>query len=385
MNARGFGLRPNARLALVLLLALCLLLPAAAPAAAATPVAANGATSDSPANIQLVAVQMRWNMADFASEERLAARVEGLMDRVDKRLDPRYPALVVFPEDVGILTAFLDRERLLQGVNTMQGAVEKMVKAHFLSVLWNRLRYRVGWVRGVFLTRHQDMANAYLQVFSEAARRHHVYLVAGSAPLPDYPLPADGTLPKHLRPASGQVHNVSYLFGPDGRIFGRQKKVNLIDIEGAGGLDLVPGRAEDLQVVDTPLGRVGIAICLDAFKEPVLKRLQSLGAQILVQPSANPAPWSREQQDDWLRGSWRAVAEEGRFAYAVNPMMTGQVLNLSFFGQSSIVFGPGGWGVGAPLGYQATGPARGFAAVAKGADTEEILVVKAPHPGAGKH
>lgn len=358
---------------------------------AAVPVEATDANGDIPGEdyIQLVAVQMRWDAGDYITTERLAARVDGLMQEAAARLDPRYPALVVFPEDIGILTAFNGRGELLEGVDTLQHAVERMVRANLPSVLWNRLRYGVGWVRSVFISRQETMGTTYLQVFSEAARRYGVYLVAGSAPLPDYRLPADGSLPRDFVPLDGNVYNTSYFFGPDGRIIGRQKKVNLIEIEGPAGLDITPAPLETLEVFDTPLGRVGIAICLDAFKDEVLDSLQAQGADILVQPSANPEPWTPAQQADWLQSAWKATAEERRFAYAVNPMMTGQVFNLGFFGQSSIVAREDGAamaGGGGPngkhpeSGYSSVGTRPGFLAVAGSDDKEEILVVKVLKP-----
>ncbi|MBX6378972.1 MAG: hypothetical protein IRY95_10575, partial [Clostridia bacterium] len=141
-----------------------------------------------------------------------------------------------------------------------------------------------------------------------------------------------------------------------------------------------------------PLGRVGIAVCLDAFQEDVLAALQHQGAQILVQPSANPAPWSPEQQVDWLNGAWRAVAGTGRFTYGVNPMMVGPLYELTFAGQSAIVgrsdsetgggsaVPPGGSGPAQEVAYHAVGPRPGFLAVAASPSDEEVLVVRVPHP-----
>lgn len=361
--------------------------PHGAGAAAARP-------GPAPEFIQLAAVQMRWRLEDYTTPERFAARVDGLMRQVSERLDPRYPALVAFPEDVGILTALAGEGEALNGAGTLEAAVERMVRRHLPAVLWNRARHRASWPRAVFLTRREVMARTYFETFSAAARKYGVHLVAGSIPLPDEDLPADGSPPRGRGPRGGAVHNVSYLFGPDGRILGRQKKVHLIDLEGPAGLDLVPGRAEEIRVFDTPLGRVGIAVCLDAFQADVLNRLQEQGAEILVQPSANPAEWTPAQQADWLNGSWKAVAADGRFEYAVNPMMAGQVLNLGFFGQSSIIAREGdaaprreSRGSSMPngpgpvvAGYTDTGPRPGFLAVADTADRDAVLVVKVPRP-----
>ncbi len=341
---------------------------------------------------------MRWRVEDYATAEAFARRVEGLMRQAAARLDKRYPALVVFPEDVGILTALVGEAEALDEAETLQTVVERVVRRHLPEVMWQRARHQVSWPRAVFLARGETMARTYLETFSAVARKYGVYVVAGSIPLPEYDFPADGSMPRAYRARSAAVYNTSFLFGPDGGIIGWQRKVHLIDLEGPAGLDLTAAPAEALRVFDTAVGRVGIAICLDAFKDDVLRRLEEQGAQILVQPSANPAEWTREQQLDWLNGSWRAVAAERRFAYAVNPMMAGRVLNLGFFGQSAIVArdgeaalryekagrSPGRIGVltrvAVSAGYADTGARPGFLAVADTADREEVLVVQVAHP-----
>lgn len=356
------------------------------------------AAGQAPGAVQLVAVQMRWRVEDYATAEAFARRVDAIMREAAARLDRRYPALVVFPEDVGILTALVGEADAVSGAETLQEAVARVVRRHLPDVLWQRARHGVSWPRAVFLARADTMARTYLETFSAAARRYGVYVVAGSIPLPDFALPPDGSLPRSFRSRGGGVFNTSFLFGPDGRIVGRQRKVHLIDLEGPEGLDIAPAPAESLAVFDTAAGRVGIAICLDAFKPDVLQRLAAQGAQILVQPSANPAAWTREQQLDWLNGSWRATVVEGRFAYAVNPMMVGDVLNLGFAGQSAIIArqgaaslyrdgagrSPGRIGVlartDADLGYADAGPRQGFVEVAKSAEREEVLVVRVIHP-----
>lgn len=196
----------------------------------------------------------------------------------------------------------------------------------------------------------------------------------------------DGQIRWQAGPAENRVHNTSYFFGPDGKVIGKQDKVFLIDLE-RQGLGLDSGDLDSLQVFDTPLGRVGIAICFDAFHDEVIDALSRQGAQILVQPSANVGCWSADQQLDWLRSSYHRTFGEGRFEYAINPMMTGPLWSLSFFGQSSIVArAPHGLEEGKiqGWGYKDLGPAEGFIRVAASDCDEEILVVTVPHPQAKK-
>ncbi len=74
----------------------------------------------------------------------------------------------------------------------------------------------------------------------------------------------------------------------------------------------------------------------------------ALGVDVMIQADANPGPWAAYtdpaqggtgawQPLEWMGSTWRAVADPTvSFAYNVTPMMTGNLLDLMFDGQSSI-------------------------------------------------
>lgn len=326
--------------------------------------------------MQLVAVQMRFDLADYRSFDAFRNKIDSLMQQAARKLDPEDDALVAFPEDVGLPLVLQGLEGQLRDVTALAQAIGTVTRRNLAPLLWLRLRHRLSWVPALFLHRHEVIAGTYFTVFSEMARRYGVWLAAGSAVLPPYPL-RDGEVLWH-KPLAPRVYNCAYLFDPSGKVVGRQDKVHLIDLEQDKALDLASGDAAQVRAFPTPFGKVGIAICLDAFEDDVIDALVRDGAQILVQPSANPGPWTPEQQTDWLRSSYARTYEQGRFAYAVNPMMHGNIWDVAFYGQSSIVVrepsGP------AQYGYTDLGPMPGFAAVAAHPDREEILVVKVPPP-----
>ncbi len=331
--------------------------------------------------VQLVTVQMTLRLDDYWTREAFARRIQGLMDQVAARIDRRLPTVVAFPEDVGLMLAVQGLQKDLAGVTRIAQAIETATKRFFLPVAWTRLVSGLSWVPALYLYRHAIIAQTYFEVFSEMADRYDVYLVAGSVVLPPYAI-RDGRADWRQGPLEKRVYNTAYLFGPDGKIIGKQTKVHLIDLEQQAALDLAHGWLDDLQVYDTPAGRIGIAICLDAFQDDVVSALAQQGAQILVQPSANPGPWSPVQQADWLNSSYRRTYQQGLFAYALNPMLNGPLWDIAFFGQSSIVAraptllpGPR-----QQLGYEALAPADGFIAVASSDRAEEILVARVPHP-----
>jgi len=327
-------------------------------------------------DVQLVAVQMQLDLADYWTREAFERKIRQQMDAVAAATDPDLPTLVVFPEDVGLMLVVQGMEERLQGIDSIGTAIETAIRAHTVPLLWTRLIRWKGWVPALLLNKNKLIAETYFEVFSAAARDYGVYLVAGSVVLPPYGI-EDGVVRWQRGPTRSTVHNTSYLFGPDGLVIGKQDKVQLIELEAEAALNLNPGRLEDMRVFDTPIGKIGIAICLDAFIPEVIDSLAEQGAQILVQPSANPGPWSTWQQEDWLRSSLEKTAVDGRFPYAINPMMTGPLWDIAFFGQSSIV-ARGAEEQG--LGYLDLGPMPGFISVAGSADGEEVLVAVVPHP-----
>jgi omega-amidase len=120
---------------------------------------------------------------------------------------------------------------------------------------------------------------------AEAARDSRVYLVGGSMPEVD---------------EAGRVYNTCYIFDPAGRQIGRHRKMHMFDIDIPGGQKfkesdtLTPGN--EVTVVDTPFGRVGVSVCYD-LRFPELARLMALrGARLFVIPGAfnmttGPAHW----------------------------------------------------------------------------------------------
>ncbi|HLT58886.1 MAG: carbon-nitrogen hydrolase family protein [Limnochordales bacterium] len=333
--------------------------------------------------ISIACVQARVTVDDFVTEAAFRSLVDRLMDQAVAAMPAEGPRLVVFPEDFASGCMFVGEAEALRGAHTLRAAVEALVKRHLPAVVSRRLRHRVGWVRALALHLAPAVARLYTDTFSTAARKYGAYVLAGTVLLPD--------LDDTGEPQGGDVYNTAFFYGPDGRLIGTQRKAFLIDLEGPQGLDLSSGAVEALTAWDTELGRVGVAICFDAFQGPVIDRLAALDLDLLLKPSANPGPWSEWQQEDWLNGMWQAVCRRGVARYGVNPMLVGHLLDVSFEGQSSIVqrvpaageSGTGSASGGPLLGYAALPPRPGFVRVARSWTEEEVLVATLPHPRRG--
>jgi omega-amidase len=109
---------------------------------------------------------------------------------------------------------------------------------------------------------------------SDAAKKAGIYLVAGSIP------EKEG---KH-------VYNSSFFLNPQGKIIGSYRKMHLFDIDVPGEISFKESETltagDQLTIVETDLGKIGICICYD-LRFPELLRLMTLqGAQLIVVPGA---------------------------------------------------------------------------------------------------
>lgn len=124
-----------------------------------------------------------------------------------------------------------------------------------------------------------------LNMLSAAAKEKNIFIVGGSIPELD---------------EQGRVFNTSFAFDNKGEMIGKHRKVHLFDIDIKDGVKFkeseVLTAGSDITIIDTPWGKVGIAICYD-IRFPELIRIMALkGVKIVIIPAAfnmttGPAHW----------------------------------------------------------------------------------------------
>jgi predicted amidohydrolase len=231
------------------------------------------------------------------------------------------------------------------------------------------LRERVSPIRALQLAAWPVNTRLYLHTCRDLAREYGVYLCCGSTPMPRLSVKAGRVVRE-----AGTLTNQTVILDPQGQLIGATDKVHLTPAEEAGGVDLTPGLLTELRVFPTPVGDLGVGISLDAFRADVIGKLEAQGCTVLLQPDANGAPWTsleglppdpanvRDQTVAWLESAWTATTTGRSIRYAVNPMVVGNLLELSFDGQSAITGRP----EDAPdlKSYVLTDPRPGFLALA---------------------
>ncbi|CAM4425398.1 unnamed protein product [Lepidochelys olivacea] len=127
------------------------------------------------------------------------------------------------------------------------------------------------------------------QKLSEVAKECGIYLIGGSIPEED----------------AGKLYNTCTVFGPDGAMLAKHRKIHLFDINVPGKIrfqeseTLSPG--DSFSVFDTPYCKVGLGICYDIRFAELAQIYAQKGCQLLVYPGAfnmttGPAHWELLQR-----------------------------------------------------------------------------------------
>ncbi|KAK5620331.1 Carbon-nitrogen hydrolase [Crenichthys baileyi] len=140
-----------------------------------------------------------------------------------------------------------------------------------------------------FSTYAEKIPGESTQVLSEVAKENKLYLVGGSIPEED----------------AGKLYNSCAVFGPDGEMILKHRKIHLFDIDVPGKIrfqeseTLSPGNS--LSMFDTPFCKVGVGICYDMRFAELAQLYSRKGCHLLVYPGAfnmttGPAHWELLQR-----------------------------------------------------------------------------------------
>lgn len=380
--------------------------------------------------VRVFAVGHRIRMADVVSYDSFREKMFAMVDSafpdrgsliqagVDDvashlpALDPFAPAdaLVNFPESVALPAAFIGSRGASARVQaTSAQAFIALNTSYARQIAYYKTTFRLidqkDFVRLIVLGVTDTVYRAFYETFREIAVTYGVYVTAGADVAParrvyqaDDPAtygtlidPAEaGSRPYAYVATSPDPVNATFLFTPEGDVFVQSAdgaalaspagtegeilasttKVYLTPIE-LTLLKLADGPIDRMNVLDTPIGRMGIVISKDAWMIDVNDRLAARHAHLMIQSEAfsswafQPEPWD---PDIFKQGGFNNLQQHQTRVVNVAPSMVGNLLDITFDGQSSLIGrreksppgvfdGTNGW-VGQPAdnGYLAVAP-----------------------------
>jgi formamidase len=129
--------------------------------------------------------------------------------------------------------------------------------------------------------------NEHTERLEQKCREHDIYVQSGTM------LELDARWPN-------AVFNTTCLIGPQGILYKYRKVNTWIPYEVHASPHDLEGYDEPLfPVADTPIGRIGCAICYDWLFPEAMRQLTANGAEVLVRVSAYMDPWGATEPMDW--------------------------------------------------------------------------------------
>lgn len=228
----------------------------------------------------LLGIQAWMQKSDYATSERFEGRLRGFLDNADAEglIDER--TVVVLPEYVGTWLVTVDEGPGVYDKATIGEAMTDLAMAHlgaFLLASWTAPATD-GDAFAAFTVKAEQKAKAYDRAMSNLARDFGVTLVGGSLIVPN-PTIVDGRL--HVTPGD-PLSNASVVYDSTGAVVAISEKV----FPTADETSFVePAAIEEIAVVDTPAGRLGVLVCADSWFPASYERLVAEGAEILAVPT----------------------------------------------------------------------------------------------------
>ena len=180
----------------------------------------------------------------------------------------------LFQANTGI-DPLLGARALVEAVERAAGEDADMLFTPEMSAVLDRDRARA---EGTIVTEDRDIALAAVR---EAAAKHGLWVHLGS-------------LAVRSEAGGGRFANRSFVIDDTGAIRARYDKMHLFDVDLPDGQSIresasyAPGA--EAVVVDTPWGRLGLAICYDLRFPQLFQALSAAGATILAIPAAFTVP-----------------------------------------------------------------------------------------------
>ena len=157
----------------------------------------------------------------------------------------------------------------------------------------------------------EDVGSGLLQDYlKEQAVKHNIWLVGG-------------TIPIRSR-ESGKVFAACLLFNPQGELVTRYDKIHLFDVTIEASDEsytesetITPG--DKIIVVDTPFGRLGLAVCYDLRFPELFRAMTDMNMDVCALPSAFTSLTGRVHWESLLRSraienlSYMIAADQGGY------------------------------------------------------------------------
>jgi predicted amidohydrolase len=228
----------------------------------------------------LLAIQPELFPTDYQSIERLHRKLAAYLQQARDKGLVNDKTIVVLPEHVGTWLLVAGEKNELYQASSLKEAMNWLAVSNplpFLKALigaQGKSRLDDAYLR----MKAKKMAKDYQLLFGGLAKEFHVTLVAGTIILPE-PSVSQG----NLQVGRGALYNSSLVFDSNGQPMGQPQRQIYPTYAESGYVKGDSGK--ELQVIDTPAGRLGVLIGSDSWYPDNYRKLNDQGVQLVAVPA----------------------------------------------------------------------------------------------------
>ncbi len=145
----------------------------------------------------------------------------------------------------------------------------------------------LGWVNPAAHERACPIPGEDSRTLARLARGHRIWICCGLA-----------------EKAGEKLHDSVLLIDQEGRVVLTHRKINVL----TRLMDPPYTPGEEVNIAETPFGRIGLLVCADSFKEEILEKMAALKPDLVLIPYGWAAP------EDWWPGHGAALEKTVRAA-----------------------------------------------------------------------
>nr|WP_287938334.1 nitrilase-related carbon-nitrogen hydrolase [Algoriphagus sp.] len=230
----------------------------------------------------LVGIQPYMQVSDYFYQASFEEKLRIYLREANSRGFLAKKSIVVFPEYLGTWLVLEGEKHGIANKKSLHEAMSLMVLSNLVE--FGLYYFQAGPVKDkvaatLFRMKSVRMAKNLYLTFSTLAKEFNTHLVAGSIILPN-PRVIDGKLEVDT---SGELVNVSFIFGPDGKIVG-EPILKSFPIESEQPF-LASNNPEELPVFDLPMGKTAVLVCADSWYPQAYENATRAQAEIILVPS----------------------------------------------------------------------------------------------------
>ncbi|SIN83478.1 carbon-nitrogen hydrolase family protein [Algoriphagus halophilus] len=240
----------------------------------------------------IIGIQPYMVPSDYFSPERFKLKIRQYIQAASAKGFIRKNTVILFPEYIGTWLFMIREKHALAEKQTLKEAISTLIFSNVFD-------YFLGYIKtgdesdksisAILRMKSRQMAQVYYDTFSELSKETQTHIVAGSIILPGPYVSDEGLSVENQK----ELYNVSFVFGPDGKILGApifETYPNTEELK-----FITEPELKSVQTFQFPFSKASVIISEDSWYSAPFKQVDSESPDLVLVPSYQLGDGSMEK------------------------------------------------------------------------------------------